>query len=193
MSLQVLGISGGVGAPSHTTTVVAALLAEIARLTGTSPGLIEIRDASRHLFRGLARGELDAAGEAIIARVEAAELLVVGTPVYRASLTGALKHLFDLVDYRALTGRAVLLAATGGGAQHSLVVEHQLRPLFGFFGALTVPTAIYTVPGDFAGADIANPALRERIAQAAAEAVALAEAGKRRTPQDAAAELAAQP
>ena len=46
--------------------------------------------------------------------------MIVGTPVYRASYTGALKHLFDLMHYGP--GRhAVLLAATGGTRMHGLV------------------------------------------------------------------------
>lgn len=113
--------------------------------------MIEITEASRHLFRGLTRDSLDAAGEAIVRRVETADLLVVGTPVYRGSYTGALKHLFDLVDRRALAGKTVILAATGGSRLHGLVLEHQLRPLFGFFGAFTCPTTVYGAPKDFDG------------------------------------------
>lgn len=89
-------------------------------------------------FRRASRGALGAAGERIIQRVEKTGLMVVGTPVYRLSYTGALKHLFDRVDYRALAGKTVLLAAAGGSSYHGLVLEHQLRPLFGFFGAVTV-------------------------------------------------------
>ena len=111
--------------------------------------------------------------EAIIQRVEKVDLLVVGTPVYRASYTGALKHLFDLVDYRALTGKTVLLAATGGSPYHGLVFEHQLRPLFGFFGAVTVPTGVYGSPDDFVGAELVGPSIRDRISRAASEAVSL--------------------
>ena len=135
--------------------------------------MIEISEASQHLFRGLTRGALDATGEAIVRRVETADLLVVGTPVYRGSYTGALKHLFDLVDHRALAGKTVILAATGGSRLHGLVLEHQLRPLFGFFGAFTCPTAVYGAPDDFDGAEIASPELKERIDRASAEAIAL--------------------
>ena len=43
----------------------------------------------------------------------------------------------------------MVLAATGGGRRHALAVEHQLRPLFGFFSALTLPTAVYASDEDF--------------------------------------------
>ncbi|MER9242595.1 NAD(P)H-dependent oxidoreductase [Mesorhizobium sp. M0633] len=120
MAISVLGISGGVSTPSRTTAVVSALVKAIAQRTPADTGLIEITEAAPSLFAGLSRGALGASGEAIIQRVEKADLLVVGTPVYRASYTGALKHLFDLVDYRALAGKTVLLAATGGSPYHGL-------------------------------------------------------------------------
>ncbi|TIO65146.1 MAG: FMN reductase [Mesorhizobium sp.] len=171
--LSVLGISGGVSTPSRTTAVVNALVKAVALRVPADTGLIEITEAAPSLFAGLSRGAIGASGEAIIQRVEKADLLVVGTPVYRASYTGALKHLFDLVDYRALTGKTVLLAATGGSPYHGLVLEHQLRPLFGFFGAVTVPTGVYGAPDDFIDGEIVGAAISERISRAATEAVSL--------------------
>jgi MsuE subfamily FMN reductase len=67
-----------------------------------------------------------------LAAVEAADALIVGTPVYRASFTGLFKHFFDFVEQTALVDVPVLLAASGGSDRHALVLEHQLRPLFSF-------------------------------------------------------------
>ncbi len=106
----------------------------------------------------------------ILRRIEQADLLVVGTPVYRASYTGALKHLFDLVDHRAFASKPIVLAATGGSLLHGLVIEHQLRPLFGFLNALTLPTAIYAVETDFTSHRISNPNIQARIERAVQEA-----------------------
>jgi FMN reductase len=74
-----------------------------------------------------------------LAAVEAADALIVGTPVYRASFTGLFKHFFDFVEQTALVDVPVLLAASGGSDRHALVLEHQLRPLFSFFQAQTLP------------------------------------------------------
>lgn len=131
--------------------------------------MIELVDAAPILFQALRADQLDHSGRAIIDEVEAADVLVVGSPVYRASYTGAIKHLFDLVDFRALTGKKVILAATGGTPLHGLMTEHQLRPLFGFFNALTIPTAVYAVESDFSGHVLTNPAVSERIDRAVSE------------------------
>jgi FMN reductase len=90
--------------------------------------------------------------------------------VYRASISGALKHIFDLVDRDALTGRIAVLSATGGTA---LVGEHQLRPLLGFFRAFTVPTFVYATEDEFDAARLPNASVEERIARAADEAAHL--------------------
>ncbi|MBY5315555.1 FMN reductase [Rhizobium leguminosarum] len=167
--MQILGLSGNVKQPSRTASVVEAVVVAAASKLGLESRTIELFDAAPILFRALRSDQLDAAGRAIIDAVEAADVLVVGSPVYRASYAGALKHLFDLVDYRALTGKRVILAATGGTPLHGLMIEHQLRPLFGFFNALTLPTAIYATEIDFANYEITSPAVRERIERAVSE------------------------
>ncbi|SCX31489.1 MULTISPECIES: FMN reductase [Agrobacterium] len=168
-SQTILGLSGNVKRPSRTASLVDAVVSLAAERLGGNGRLIELVDAAPILFKALRADQLDAEGRAIIEAVEAADVLVVGSPVYRASYTGALKHLFDLVDYRALTGKRVILVATGGTPLHGLMTEHQLRPLFGFFNALTLPTAIYATEADFTDYDISNSAVHGRIERAVSE------------------------
>jgi FMN reductase len=63
----------------------------------------------------------------------------------------------------------VALVATGGGERHALVVEHQLRPLFGFFQARTLPTAVYGASAEFDGTTVRAESLRLRVDALAAE------------------------
>ena len=108
--------------------------------------------------------------DAQIRAIETADALVVAS-VYRASYTGLFKHLFDLVHHEALIDVPVLLAATGGSERHALVIDHQLRPLFSFFQARTLPIGVYASESDFDQYQITNPALRARIALAVDRAV----------------------
>ncbi len=167
--MNILGISGSVKQPSRTGRVVSDILGSIERRASVSTDIIDLAMAAPILFRALRADQLDEAGRRIIDAVEAADVLVVGSPVYRASYTGALKHLFDLVDFRALQGKRVVLAATGGTPLHGLMLEHQFRPLFGFFGAVTVPTTVYAVEADFTEYTLSNPAVEARIERAVAE------------------------
>ncbi len=72
-------------------------------------------------------------------------------------------------QWSSLAGVPVVLAATGGGRRHALVVEHQLRPLFGFFSALSIPTSIYASDEDFEHGELSDPVTLGRIRQAASE------------------------
>lgn len=58
--------------------------------------------------------------------------LVVGSTTFKGSYIGLFKHFFDLLDLSSLKGKPVVLLAPGGGERHSLIVKHQLRPLFSF-------------------------------------------------------------
>lgn len=167
--MNILGISGSVKKPSRTAQLVARLVTAIGHAADASTDIIDLADAAPILFRALRADQLDDAGRALTDAVESADVLVVGSPVYRASYTGALKHLFDLVDFRALQGKRVVLAATGGTPLHGLMLEHQFRPLFGFFGAVTVPTTVYAVEADFTEYTLSNPAVEARIGRAVAD------------------------
>ena len=90
--------------------------------------------------------------------------------MYKASYTGLLKHFFDLFDMNALRARPVIVAATGRAPQHALMIEHQMRPLFGFFGAHPVPTGIYVTEADYMTEGGLTESMSKRVAAAATEA-----------------------
>ena len=170
---SIVGLAGNLTSPSRTRVLVEALLDAVQRRVDASASLIDLSVVGPALLSAPTRGALARAGEVLLSRIEAADLLVVGTPVYRASYTGALKHVFDLLHKDSLAGKPAVLAATGGSALHGLVTEHQLRPLLAFFGAHTVPTSLYATEADFTAYRIANAALARRIERAAAEAATL--------------------
>ena len=124
------------------------------------------------------REALPLAGQAALAAIEGADALIVGTPIYKGSYSGLFKHLFDFVAPEALLGTPVVLAATGGGRRHALAVEHQLRPLFGFFGALALPTSVYASDEDFTDGALSDPTTLARVSRAADELTALAKLGR---------------
>lgn len=166
----IVGISGSLSNPSRTSAVVRELAVRIASAANANSDIFELSELAASLFSARSPETVSNEARTILRRIEQADLLVVGTPVYRASYTGALKHLFDLVDHRAFASKPIVLAATGGSLLHGLVIEHQLRPLFGFLNALTLPTAIYAVETDFTSHRISNPNIQARIERAVQEA-----------------------
>ena len=82
-----------------------------------------------------------------VAALDAADAVVVSTPVYKAAYGGLLKTFLDLLPQFALRGKVVLPFATGGTPAHVLVVDYALRPVL----ASLAPSAI--TPGWFVLAD----------------------------------------
>jgi FMN reductase len=169
----VLGVAGSVRRPSRTSSLVAEVLEAIGKRLGTRGRLVELGGQGATFLDAPTRDAARGAALEVVEAIEDADVLVVGTPVYRASYTGLFKHVFDLVHHEALVGKTVVLTATGGSPLHGLVMEHQLRPLFGFFRAHTVPSAVYATEADFDRYELASVQVRERVERAADEAARL--------------------
>ena len=65
----------------------------------------------------------------LLQQVAHADGLVIATPVYKASFSGALKTVLDLLPERALAHKVVLPMATGGSIAHMLAVDYALKPV----------------------------------------------------------------
>ena len=173
-NLSIVAVSGSLHSPSKTTVLVREILEGFATALRSGPGndlevethLIELSDIGREFSGALSRDDLSPIAEDALRSIESATLLIVASPVYRASFTGLFKHVFDFVGQYALIDKPVLLAATGGSDRHALIIEHQFRPLFSFFQAITLPIGVYASDTDFVDYRIDSQALRDRIDQA---------------------------
>lgn len=177
MTVRLVGVSGSPTSPSRTTALVDAVLEAVAERFSPVGDLerrtIELSAIAPALFGGPRRTDLGPEAEAALLAVETADVVVAGSPAYRASYTGLFKHFFDFVGQYALVDTPVVLVATGGSDRHALLVEHQMRPLFGFFQALTLPLGIYGNENDFTDYRVSSPDLRERIEQSTGRAAPL--------------------
>ena len=174
MSLpRIVGFSGSPRRPSKTRGLVETVAAAVTSYQPARVDIFDLSDAGPGLGAALQRQDLTLPAARIVDAIEQADALIIGTPVYKGAYTGLFKHAFDLVDPRALVGKPVLLTATGGGLRHALVVEHTLRPLFGFFEALTVPTAVYASDADFVDGQLVEAGVRARVSTAAQQLAVL--------------------
>lgn len=169
-------VSGSTSAPSKTLVLARRLLAAVAAEASIEPHVVDLAELGSEIGSALTRSGLSPRAEQALRRVESADILIAASPVYRGSYTGHFKHLFDLVDLNALIDTPVILAATGGSDKHCLVIEHQLRPLFGFLQALTIPVGVYASPADIVEGEVRSELVLTRIRTAARQAVQFASA-----------------
>jgi FMN reductase len=174
---RVVVVSAGVSDPSSTQmladrltqrsleTMRAMTCTASARTVRLAPLAVEIAQAT---VSGLVGETL----RTTIEEVGQADAIIVCTPVYKAGISGLFKSFVDLLDNDLLIAKPALLAATAGSSRHALVIDQQMRPLFGYMRALTLPTSVFAAPEDWGAA-----ALSDRIARAATELAVTVHAG----------------
>ena len=174
--LNIVAVSGGLNSPSKTESLVQAILDELSEAINIKVHFVKLSEIGPLLGGAIYRNQLPQRVQDDLAAVEAADALIVGTPVYRASFTGLFKHFFDFVEQTALVDVPVLLAASGGSDRHALVLEHQLRPLFSFFQAQTLPIGVYATDRDFTSEyTVKSEQLSDRVTLAVARALPILE------------------
>ncbi|MEU1501849.1 CE1759 family FMN reductase [Streptomyces sp. NPDC005732] len=162
--MRLVVVSAGLSVPSSTRLLADRLAAAAVEGTAARVEVVELRDLAVEIAHHFTNGFPGRALGSALDAVTTADGLIVVTPVFSASYSGLFKSFFDVLDMDALAGKPVLIAATGGSARHSLVLEHALRPLFAHLRAVVVPTGVYAASEDW-GAE----GLADRIDRAAAE------------------------
>jgi FMN reductase len=76
--------------------------------------------------------------------------IVVATPIYKASYSGSLKTLLDILPQTALRGKTILPLATGGSPAHLLAIDYAIKPLLAVLGASDIQQGVYIVDSQFA-------------------------------------------
>lgn len=165
MTPRVLALNGSPSRPSRSR----ALAARALELAGGGR-LVDLADLDPGALLAIGR---DAAVDEVRDAVLAADVLVVATPVYRATYTALTKAIFDLLPMEGLRGVAVVPIASGYGPEHSLCIDHGLRPLVASLGGWAVPTGVYATRAEVSDDGALAPAVDERLGRAVAEALSL--------------------
>jgi len=154
--VSVLAVSAGESATSKTHALVSAVVDDVIDLSELSAD-------------GLLGRRPDDAVATAVDRCCSADVLVVATPVYRATYTGALKAFFDRFQPGSLRGVVVVLVATAIVREHFLSLDTGGRALIASLDGLTTPTVVSATTEAFTdgrpGADIVEK-LRGAVAEA---------------------------
>ena len=106
-------------------------------------------------------------------QVAEARLVVIATPIYKASYSGLLKTFLDLLPQDALRDKTVLALGTGGSAAHLLALDYALRPVLAALGARHILDSVYAVDTQFAPhvihGHVAHDDIVQRIERALAD------------------------
>lgn len=101
--------------------------------------------------------------------IKRASAIVFSTPVYKATYSGALKTIVDLIDPTALEGKVALAIATARLEAHLGEVDQAFQRLYGFFrGARGLPSLTLLdrdlgTTGDLALNEVATSAFDDAV------------------------------
>ena len=174
---RVVVVSAGTGNPSSTRRLadrIAQKSLDLLKGAGTpaTANVIELGPLAVDTARAAVAGFPGEQIQAAIERIAAADAIIAATPVYKAGISGLFKSFVDILDNDLIVAKPVLLAATGGTPRHALVIDDQMRPLFAYMRALTLPTSVYAAPEDWGTTELGT-----RIERAATELTVMVRAG----------------
>ncbi len=170
-------VSGGAGDPSSTRLLADRIAGRAAALAAGSgntvtTSVIELREISADISAALVSQLVTPRLQQAITALGEADGIIAAAPVYKAGPSGLFTSFFQVLDNDLLIGKPVVLAATAGTARHALVADDQMRPMFAYLRAMTVPTSLFAAPEDWS-----DPSLNQRVDRAAVELVLLMESG----------------
>jgi FMN reductase len=169
-------VSAGVSDPSSTRLLADRITQkslDLLREAGTpaTASFVELGTLAVDLARATVSGFPGKELQAAIDVLASADALIAATPVYKAGVSGLFKSFIDLLDDDLLVAKPVLLAATAGSSRHALVIDEQMRPLFAYLRALSLPTSVFVAPEDWATTELGG-----RIERAATELAVMLDA-----------------
>ncbi len=172
-------ISAGLGVPSSSRLLADQLAASAERQLAAAGyavdiEVVELRDLAVDIANNFVTGYAAPRLADVIAGVEASDGLVAVSPVFSASYSGLFKSFIDVLDPKALEGKAVLLGATAGTDRHQMVLDFAMRPLFTYLRTRIAATAVFAGPQDWGNNDDdGGSPLSVRVDRAAGEFVGL--------------------
>lgn len=137
----------GINASLSGTKTARAL--DIIKFNEAEYRLVNLIDLKMSFADGRDYREYDNDNKEIIQALIDADGILIGTPIYQASIPGVLKNLFDLLPPNALQGKTVGLIVTAGSPRHYLVAEHQIMPILHYLKTNVITKYVFLEPSDF--------------------------------------------
>ncbi|OLS40768.1 NADPH-dependent FMN reductase [Bacillus sp. MRMR6] len=173
--MKIVGIAGSI-VGSKTKTAMDYLSKEIAeKYPEAELSLIDLANYNVQFSDG--RNYLDYEGDTafVTKKIMDADAIVIGTPIFQASIPATLKNIFDLLPVNAFRDKVVSILVTAGSSKHYLVPEQQLKPIIGYMKAQIVQSYVFIEEKDFHRKEIINDDVIFRINRLVEDTIALTE------------------
>lgn len=147
--MKLVGISGSL-IGSKTSKVVHEVLMAAKSLDSTiEVELIDLKDYKVEFVKGTPLSYYNDDTIKVVNTIQSADFLLFGTPIYQASITGALKNLLDHLPIDAFHSKVTGIVSTGGTDKHFLVTEYHLKPILNYLKGVVPVGNVFVQNDDF--------------------------------------------
>ena len=161
--MKIVGISGSI-VGSKTRTAMNYVASEISeKYPNEEFTLLDLADYQMQFSDG--RNYLDYEEDTgfVTKIIMEADAIIIGTPIFQASIPATLKNIFDLLPVNAFRDKVISMLVTAGSAKHYLVAEQQLKPILSYMKGQIVQTFVFIEEKDFHQKEIVNDDVQFRI------------------------------
>jgi FMN reductase len=173
--VKIVGISGSI-VGSKTRTAMDYLAKDVnEHYPEVDWTLLDLADYSIQFSDG--RNYLDYEGDTgfVTKQIMEADAIIIGTPIFQASIPATLKNIFDLLPVNAFQDKVVGLFVTAGTPKHYLIAEQQLKPMLSYMKAQIVQTYVFIEEKDFLRKKLVNDDVLFRLSRLVEDTVLLTE------------------
>jgi FMN reductase len=173
-TLKLTGISGSVVGEKTSQAVHDVLMTAKMLDPSLETELIDLKEYDVEMVRGFPLAGYNQDTWDVVNKIMTADALVIGSPIYQASISGVLKNLFDHLPVDAFKAKVTAMVTTGGVEKHFLVSEYQLKPILSYLKGMVPTYSVFVHNDDFNDDnEITNPIVNERISKLSEEILQL--------------------
>lgn len=173
--MKLVGVSGTLAGNKTSQAVHDVLAAATSLDSSILTELIDLRDYEVEFCRGEPLTYYNEDTWTVVKKIQEADFIVFGTPIYQASISGVIKNLLDFFPEYAFKNKVTGIIATGGSEKHFLVPDNHLKPILSYLRGLVPSTNVFVHNDSFdiETDEIIDNRISERIRQMADEMVYL--------------------
>ncbi|MFB1051953.1 NADPH-dependent FMN reductase [Paraliobacillus sp. JSM ZJ581] len=172
--MKIVGVSGALAGWKTNVMVHHVLEATKQIDSNTVTELIDLRDVDIEFVRGEPLAFYNDDTFQVVNKIIEADIVIFGTPIYQASITGALKNLLDHLPVNSLKQKVTGIVTTGSIDKHFLVSEYHLKPILSYLKGLVPTISIFAHNDSFNDInEIIDASLMDRIDALATEVIQL--------------------
>lgn len=173
VKMKIVGLSGSIIGSKTKTAMNYAIKSVAKKYPDAEVGLIDLADYDIRFSDGRNYLEYDGDTGYVTKAIMEADAIIIGTPIFQASIPATLKNIFDLLPINAFQDKVVSMIVTAGSAKHFLIAEQQLKPILAYMKAQIVQSYVFIEEKDFHRREITDDDVLFRIDRLVEDTVTL--------------------